>query len=160
MLGAQYIYSHTVEISLSCLMRKLPPVTIYVCSLEARFKPVSPHFWKTLEPFLSLLLLFGVGFCKEIYVFFLLSLMGQGHSPLRVIKNYHHPDCHHVYTESCNHQITRRYWNGGGGRRGTGHNIQKNNITIGHDKNWLEPTRSKMAKDLELQCMLIVIVVA
>ena len=48
----------------------------------------------------------------------------------------------------------------GGGGRGTGHNIQKNNITIGHDKNWLEPTRSKMAKDLQLQCMLIVIVVA
>ena len=26
--------------------------------------------------------------------------------------------------------------------------LKKNDIAVGHDKNWLEPTRSKMAEDL------------
>ena len=34
------------------------------------------------------------------------------------------------------------------GGKGAGHHIQKNDIAIGHDKNWLEPTRSKMVKYL------------
>ena len=34
------------------------------------------------------------------------------------------------------------------GEKWTGHNLSKNDIVIGHDKNWLEPTRSKMVEDL------------
>ena len=34
------------------------------------------------------------------------------------------------------------------GAKGAGHILQKNDIAIGHDRNWLEPTRSKMAEDL------------
>ena len=33
------------------------------------------------------------------------------------------------------------------GGKGIGHNIYKNDIATGHDKNWLEPTRSKMVED-------------
>ena len=84
-----------------------PPYKCLPCTLD-----YYNHLFITtilLEPFLSLLLLLGVGFWKEICVFFLLSLMGQGHSPLRVVKYYHHPGCYHVYIESCNHQISKRY---------------------------------------------------
>lgn len=30
----------------------------------------------------------------------------------------------------------------------TGHSLEKNDIVMGQDKNWLESTRSKMAEDL------------
>lgn len=58
-----------------------------MCSLEARHKLVSSHFWRMLAPSLPLLLLLGACFGKQMDNFlFLLSLIVQKHSPLQVIK--------------------------------------------------------------------------
>ena len=68
----------------------------------------------------------------------------QGQRPYSALKQLqkmnHLPSASHMGVKSEGGNET--------GGKGAGHNLEKNEIAVGHDKNWLGPTRSKMAEDL------------